>query len=227
MQSKWIAVGLSVFSLAAPASALAGENGGGSVGSGGPGQAQSSNQLAVTLQAALSQAKAEQNAVNSNSPVNTAGRDIYGGDNSATQNASNKATSQASNWANTSQNNNQSQNSGSGKKQNKYSDPPSYGNGGSGQAASSSQIAATLQLSLSQAQAKQNAVNGNTPVNTAGGSVYGGSNSAKQTRTTRRPAARPTRAAPSRTTVSPSPPAPATESGTAARARPRAATRAP
>ena len=58
---------------------------------------------------------------------------------------------------------------------------PGGGAGGIGQAQQSSQWAATLQAAQSQAQAGQTAVNTNAPVNTAGGNITGGSNSANQT----------------------------------------------
>ncbi len=85
----------------------------------------------ATFQAALSSAKADQNAVNANVPVNIAGGDINTGDNSANQLALNGAGSNASNDASTKQSNSQSQ-----------TDPGSscyIGCGGTGQAQISSQ----------------------------------------------------------------------------------------
>ena len=54
---------------------------------------------------------ANQNAVNANVPVNIAGGDIYGGDNSANQTATNLAGSLAGNFANTGQTGGQDQSS--------------------------------------------------------------------------------------------------------------------
>ncbi len=48
-----------------------------------------SDQAALTAQLAASKAKADQNAVNANAPVNVAGGDINTGDNSANQLAGN------------------------------------------------------------------------------------------------------------------------------------------
>jgi hypothetical protein len=145
------------------------------IGCGGNGQAQISSQQSLTLQAALSSAHANQNAVNANVPVNIAGGDVSTGDNSANQTATNSADSSASNHSNTDQSNNQTQ-----------SDPGSscqIGCGGTGQAQLSSQTAFTGQLAASSANAKQNAVNANVPVNIAGGDINSGDNSANQTST--------------------------------------------
>ena len=67
------------------------------LGCGGSGQAQINDQQALTAQLALSSAKAKQNAVNANVPVNIAGYNIYGGANSANQTAINGALSGAGN----------------------------------------------------------------------------------------------------------------------------------
>ena len=129
-------------------------------------------QSAETVQVAESQANANQNAVNANVPVNVAGGDIWGGNDSANQNASNSAESEAGNVASTEQSNSQSQ-----------SDPPSgcvIGCGGNGQAQISVQSAETVQVAESQANACQNAVNANVPVNVAGWDIWGGNDSANQ-----------------------------------------------
>jgi hypothetical protein len=166
MRSKWIAAGVSALAMALPATAMAGtqDNSPG----GGTGQAQLSGQAAATLQAAESRAQAAQNAVNTNAPVNVAGRDINGaGNDNATQNATNVALSAALNRSKTDQSNSQTQIAGpSG----------SVGSGGTGQAQGSSQWAATLQGAESHANADQNAVNANAPSNTAGRDINGGGN---------------------------------------------------
>ncbi len=171
MRSKLIAAGVTVFAMALPATAMAGGTQSQSGGSGGSGQAQLSSQWSKTLQAAQSQAKASQNLVNTNAPVSSAGNDVYGGNNNATQNADNAAKSKAGNDASTSQNNDQSQTA---------SPSHGYGSGGSGQAQDSSQWSKTLQDAQSQAKADQNLVNTNAPVSTAGNDVYGGNNNATQ-----------------------------------------------
>ena len=159
------------------------------IGCGGAGQAQLSGQSALTLQAALSGASADQNTVNANVPVNIAGGDISGGANSANQTATNGAESGAGNAAFTGQNNTQSQSAGSS---------CLIGCGGSGQAQINDQQALTAQLALSSAKAKQNAVNANVPVNIAGYNIYGGANSANQTATTALRAAQETWPSPAR-----------------------------
>ena len=92
--SKLIAAAVSIATLALPATAMAGGSPG-NAGSGGSGQAQIAGQAAATLQAALSAAHAQQNAVNGNSPVGIAGGALSGGSNSANQGATNGATSSA------------------------------------------------------------------------------------------------------------------------------------
>ncbi|HLJ67346.1 MAG TPA: hypothetical protein VKX16_08300, partial [Chloroflexota bacterium] len=79
------------------------------IGCGGGGQAQLSAQSATTWQAALSKAEAGQNAINGNSPVTTAGGNVAGGANNATQNATNSANSAAINLAHTTQEGGQTQ----------------------------------------------------------------------------------------------------------------------
>ncbi len=172
MRSKFIAAAVSVAALLVPATAMADGGSQGSSGSGGAGQAQQSSQSSATLQAALSQATAKQNAVNANAPVNVAGRDVSTGNNSANQAAGNVALSNASNDASTKQDNSQTQ-----------SDPSSsgsQGSGGTGQSQMSDQAALTAQFAASKAKADQNAVNANTPVNVAGGDINTGDNSANQ-----------------------------------------------
>jgi hypothetical protein len=174
MRSKWIAAGVSVLAMALPATAMAGTQG--SSQGGGTGQAQLSSQWAATLQGAVSQAQAAQNAVNTNAPSNTAGGNISGaGDNNATQNATNVGASAALNLSKTKQDSSQTQ----------TADPSGgVGMGGDGQAQGNSQWAATLQDAQSQAKADQNAVNANTPSNTAGGDISGaGDNNATQNAT--------------------------------------------
>ena len=129
-------------------------------------------QEALTGQLAASSADAHQNGVNANVPVNIAGGDVSTGDNSANQNNSNDATSTASNYASTTQSGPQSQSTSS--------PGPSYGSGGSGQAQFNTQEAATGQAAFSHADANQNGVNTNAPVNVAGGDVRSGDNSANQ-----------------------------------------------
>ena len=57
---------------------------------------------------------------------------------------------------------------------------PAWAQGGAGQAQKVGQNAVTKQNAKADADAKQNAVNGNAPVTIAGGSVFGGSSSANQ-----------------------------------------------
>jgi hypothetical protein len=57
---------------------------------------------------------------------------------------------------------------------------PAWAQGGPGQAQKVGQNAVTAQNAKADADAKQNAVNGNAPVTIAGGSVFGGSSSANQ-----------------------------------------------
>ncbi len=150
MKSKAIAAVVSALALALPASAMA------SGGSGGNGQAQINGQWSETIQTAESQAKAAQNAVNSNAPVNVAGGNITTGSNTATQTPKNDATSgDASNSATTTQTNTQTQSAGSSS--------CSVGCGGNGQFQGSGQASTTEQYANSQATAEQDAVNANVP----------------------------------------------------------------
>src|SRR5579884_4240349 len=81
MKSRFIAAAVSIAALAMPATAMAGGNNGGPAGLGGVGQAQLAGQSAVTLQAALSSANAQQKAVNTNAPVTVGGGHPSGGGN--------------------------------------------------------------------------------------------------------------------------------------------------
>ena len=158
-----------------PSSAL--QKSGHQVGSGGSGQAQKSSQAAKTLQLAGSTGHAKQNAVNGNSPSNSAGGDVNTGDNSASQTATNSGDSSASQ-----QRNHQPDQHPDAVKRLRLR----KGCGGSGQAQSSSQHSNTLQRAGSKADAKQNAVNGNSPSNTAGGDIYSGDNTREPDRDQRR-----------------------------------------
>ena len=158
MRSKSIAAVVSALALALPASAMA------SSGSGGAGQAQANNQWAETIQTAESQAKAAQNAVNSNAPVNVAGGNIYSGPSSANQFAVSKADANASNDADTTQKQDQTQNVGG-------NSSCFIGCGGAGGAQIGIQKADTQQAAFAAALSLQNAVNSNTPHSVAGGNI--------------------------------------------------------
>jgi hypothetical protein len=125
----------------------------------------------LTLQIASSKAKAPQNAVNGNVPVQVAGDDAKGGSSMASQTATNSATSGASNTATTSQTADVSQ---------------SGDNAGckcvrNGYLQKLGQLAATLQFSWAAAYAPQNAVNANKPEQVAGDDTYGGMSMASET----------------------------------------------
>ncbi|MGH3061754.1 MAG: hypothetical protein ACRDNA_10130, partial [Gaiellaceae bacterium] len=139
---------------------------------GGPGQAQKVGQNAVTAQNAEADADARQNAVNGNAPVTIAGGSVFGGSSSANQAASNAAKAVAVNASATKQTANATQVGGSSS--------CSAGCGGAGQFQAVGQNAVTKQNADADADAKQNAVNGNAPVTIAGGNVSGGSSSANQ-----------------------------------------------
>jgi hypothetical protein len=141
-------------------------------GCGGAGQFQAVGQHAATLQNAKANADAKQNAVNANVPVTIAGGDVSGGSSSANQAALNAAGAAAGNLAKTDQKATATQTGGSAS--------CLAGCGGSGQYQAVGQSAATLQNAKANADAKQNAVNANTPVTIAGGDVSGGSSSANQ-----------------------------------------------
>jgi hypothetical protein len=87
---------------------------GGGAGSGGDGGFQAGVQLANTQQWAGALGVSKQNAVNGNSPVSTAGRDVNGGSSSATQNANSTGEAKAKNDAYTEQHQHQHQNVGAG-----------------------------------------------------------------------------------------------------------------
>jgi len=114
----------------------------------------------------------DQNAVNSNVPVNVAGGNITSGPSSANQIASSEADAKASNDADTTQKQKQTQNvDGSS---------CHVGCGGPGAAQLGVQAANTEQGAASAAISKQNAVNANVPVNVAGGNITSGPSSANQ-----------------------------------------------
>jgi hypothetical protein len=143
-----------------------------SVGCGGAGAAQIGAQLSDTNQDAKALAVSDQNAVNSNVPVNVAGGNITAGPSSANQIASSEADAKASNDADTTQKQTQTQNvDGSS---------CHVGCGGPGAAQLGVQAANTEQGAASAAISKQNAVNANVPVNVAGGNITSGPSSANQ-----------------------------------------------
>jgi hypothetical protein len=143
-----------------------------SVGCGGAGAAQIGAQLSDTNQDAKALAVSDQNAVNSNVPVNVAGGNITSGPSSANQIASSEADAKASNDADTTQKQKQTQNvDGSS---------CHVGCGGPGAAQLGVQAANTEQGAASAAISKQNAVNANVPVNVAGGNITSGPSSANQ-----------------------------------------------
>ena len=141
-------------------------------GCGGSGQYQAVGQAAGTKQNAEANAEANQNAVNANVPVTIAGGDVKAGSSSATQNAENEANAEAGNASLTAQ--------AAGVKQSGGSSSCKKGCGGSGQYQAVGQLALTAQNADADADAKQNAVNANTPVTIAGGDVETGSSSADQ-----------------------------------------------
>ena len=144
-------------------------------GCGGNGQEQNVFQVGLTKQDADASSLAKQDAVNANTPISIAGKNVYGGSSSAAQTASNNATANAPNTSTTDQTANPSQLAGS---LHCWS-----GCGGNGQEQNVFQIALTKQDADAKALAKQDAVNANTPVAVSGGNVYGGSSSATQTAT--------------------------------------------
>ena len=155
--------------------ALANQVGGSSscgFGCGGAGQFQLVSQQAATFQNANANANANQNAVNGNSPVTIAGGNVAGGTSSANQAATNIGAAAAVNLASTNQAALANQVGGSSS--------CIAGCGGAGQFQLIGQQAATFQNAYANANANQNAVNGNSPVTIAGGNVVGGSSSANQ-----------------------------------------------
>jgi hypothetical protein len=119
-------------------------------GCGGNGQEQNVIQIGLTKQHADSDAKAKQNAVNTNAPVLVVGGDPSLGSSSANQEASNNATSNASNSSSTSQSAVPTQIAGS-------SICP-FGCGGNGQEQNVLQIGVTKQHGHSQARARQGVI---------------------------------------------------------------------
>ncbi len=130
-------------------------------------------QHAATLQNAYSNANANQNAINGNAPVTIAGGNVTGGSSSANQTAGNLALGAAVNGASTGQQATATQVGGGSS--------CLAGCGGSGQFQAVVQEALTWQNANANANATQNAVNGNAPVTIAGGNVTGGPSSANQT----------------------------------------------
>ena len=143
-------------------------------GCGGSGQFQAIGQGAATLQNANANANANQNAVNANTPVTIAGGNVTGGPSSANQTALNGAGSLAANGSNTHA-------AGHGHADRRLAARASSAAVGPGQFQAVGQHAATLQNAYSNANANQNAINGNAPVTIAGGNVTGGPSSANQT----------------------------------------------
>ncbi|HEX3268697.1 MAG TPA: hypothetical protein VHQ98_12005 [Gaiellaceae bacterium] len=142
-------------------------------GCGGPGGFQVGIQKAETNQLALGVAKSDQNAVNGNAPVEIAGGDITSGDSNATQTANSNATANVENESETEQNQKLDQDFGSSSCK--------AGCGGAGGFQVGVQKAETNQLALGVAKSDQNAVNGNAPVEIAGGDITSGDSNATQT----------------------------------------------
>jgi hypothetical protein len=162
-------------------------------GCGGAGGFQVGIQKAETSQLALGLAKSDQNAVNGNAPVSTAGGNITSGPSSATQTASSNATANVKNKSETEHKQKLDQDFGCGcdhkdgkdKRDSKDGkgdhNDSSAGSGGAGGFQLGIQKAETKQLAAGIALSKQNAVNGNAPVSTAGGNITSGPSSATQT----------------------------------------------
>ena len=156
-----------------------------SAGSGGAGGFQAGIQSAETNQWALGISKSDQNAVNGNAPVSTAGGNIYSGPSSATQTATSNAYTDVSNKAKTDQDQGLKQDIGGkdcGCRKDGH-DGLSAGSGGAGGAQLGVQLASTDQWAAGAAFSNQNAVNSNTPSSTAGWNIYGGPSMATQTAT--------------------------------------------
>jgi hypothetical protein len=158
-------------------------------GCGGAGGFQLGVQKADTEQAALGLSYSNQNAVNGNAPVATAGGNVTSGPSSATQNANSTATTNVTNNSTTNQGQSLSQNLGvwdgksCGCSRGGYKQPQggcSVGCGGNGGAQIGVQLAETNQWAAGFAVSKQNAVNSNAPHSTAGGNIYDGSSNALQ-----------------------------------------------
>jgi len=144
-----------------------------SAGCGGAGAAQIGAQLSDTNQNAAALAVSDQNAVNSNVPVNVAGGNITSGPSSANQLANSEAEAKASNDADTTQTQDQTQNVGG-------NSSCLAGCGGAGGFQLGIQKADTQQWAGAFALSDQNAVNANSPVNVAGGNITSGPSSANQ-----------------------------------------------
>src|SRR5205085_1342316 len=82
-------------------------------GCGGNGQEQNVFQVGLTKQDADASSLAKQDAVNANTPISIAGKNVYGGSSSATQAANNNADATASNTSGTTQTANPAQQLGS------------------------------------------------------------------------------------------------------------------
>jgi hypothetical protein len=156
-------------------------------GCGGAGGFQLGIQKSETDQWAAGIALSKQNAVNANAPVSTAGGNITSGPSYATQNASSTATTDVSNESETEQSQKLDQDFGCGckhgKKDGKDGKDGHYGSAGSGGAGGFQlgvQKAETDQWALGIALSKQNAVNANAPVSTAGGNITSGPSYATQ-----------------------------------------------
>jgi hypothetical protein len=159
-------------------------------GCGGAGGYQLGVQKADTEQAALGLSYSNQNAVNGNAPVATAGGNVNSGPSSATQNANSTATTNVANNATTNQAQSLNQNIGvmSGKscgcsRGGGYMKPQggcSVGCGGNGGSQLGVQLAETNQWAAGFAVSNQNAVNSNAPHSTAGGNIYAGPSDALQ-----------------------------------------------
>jgi hypothetical protein len=144
-------------------------------------------QKAETDQWAAGIALSKQNAVNANAPVSTAGGNITSGSSNATQNAASSATTDVSNESSTEQKQKLDQDFGCGcdhgkkdGRDGKDGHDGSAGSGGDGGFQVGVQKAETDQWALGIALSKQNAVNANAPVSTAGGNITTGSSNATQ-----------------------------------------------
>jgi hypothetical protein len=146
------------------------------LGCGGAGGAQIGVQKAETKQFSLGLALSNQNAVNGNAPVASAGGDVNSGPSSANQTATSTATANVGNNAATNQGQSQGQTVGG-------NGSCFVGCGGPGGAQLGVQNAETKQIALGLAGSDQNAVNGNAPHAVAGGDVNSGPSSANQTAT--------------------------------------------
>jgi hypothetical protein len=154
-------------------------------GCGGAGGFQLGVQKADTNQVAAGAAYSNQNAVNSNTPVSTAGGNIYSGPSSATQTATSNAYTDVSNKAKTDQDQGLRQDIGGkdcGCSKDGH-DGLSAGSGGAGGFQAGIQAAETNQWALGISKSDQNAVNANAPASTAGGNIHSGPSSATQTAT--------------------------------------------